>query len=143
MDTIEIWCGCHLLRSRLNTSRLTTRKGYDDEKIKNTFGAMSKTCTTLFAKFISPVSATKKFEIPDWIPILPLPNSQFESSPPSYKGITKVVRRIKATGSPCPLCQLSRIPFKRCPYLRDMKSLWVNTNFHYQRRISNYCYLCS
>ena len=77
------------------------------------------TCTNFFAKFFSPVNASKKFEIPDWIPTLPLQNSPFDLSPPSYKQISKVVRRIKASGSPCPLDQLSIIPFKRCPYLRS------------------------
>ena len=77
------------------------------------------TCTNFFAKFFSPVNAAKKFEIPDWIPTLPLPNSPLDLSPPSYKQITKVVRRIKASGSPCALDQLSIIPFKRCPYLRS------------------------
>ena len=77
------------------------------------------TCTNFFAKFFSPVNATKKFEILDWIPTLPIPNSPFDLSPPSYKQITKVVRRIKTSGSPCPLDQLSIIPFKWGPYLRS------------------------
>ena len=36
---------------------------------------------------------------------------------PSYKQITKI-RRMKVSGSPCPLANLSVIPFKRCLYLR-------------------------
>ena len=134
-DIVEIRFVSHLLRSRLTTSRPKTSEGYDDEKIKMNFWGYVKnifkksdtslpsfdglTCTNFFAKSFSPVNATKKFEIPDWIPTLPIPNSPFDLSPPSYKQITKVVRRIKTSGSPCPLDQLSIIPFKRCPYLRS------------------------
>ena len=134
-DIVEIRVVSHLLRSRLNTSRPKTSEGYDDEKIKMNFWGYVKTickksdtslpsfdglmCTNFFAKLFSPVNATKKFEILDWIPTLPIPNSPFDLSPPSYKQITKVVRRIKTSGSPCPLDQLSIIPFKWCPYLRS------------------------
>ena len=76
-------------------------------------------CTNVVATFFSHVNATKKFEIPDWIPTLPLPKSPSDLSPPSYKQISKVVRRIKTSGSPCPLDQISIIPFKWCPYLRS------------------------
>ena len=39
-------------------------------------------------------------------------------TPPTYQQITNVVRKMKSSGSPCPLDQLSIICFKRCPYLR-------------------------
>ena len=77
------------------------------------------TCTNVFARTFSSINPFKSFEIPSWIPPLPAPTVQCDLSPPSYKQITKVVRRIKASGSPCPLDQISIIPFKRCPYLRS------------------------
>ena len=39
--------------------------------------------------------------------------------PPSYKDICKIIKRMKASGSPCPLDQISVIPLKRCPFLRS------------------------
>ena len=43
----------------------------------------------------------------------------FHLSLPTYQQITKIVRRMKASSSPCPLDKISIIPFKRCPYLRS------------------------
>ena len=107
-DILEIRFVSHLLRSRLNTSRPTTSVGYDDEKIKMNFWGYAKsifkksatslpsfdglTCANFFDKFFTPANATKRFEIPAWIPNLPFPNSSFDFSPPLYKQITKVVR---------------------------------------------------
>ena len=77
------------------------------------------TCTSFFARTFNSINPFKSFEIPSWIPSLPAPTVLCDLSPPSYKQITKVVRRIKASGSPCPLHQISIITFKRCPYLRS------------------------
>ena len=134
-DIAEIRYVSHLLRNRLNKSRPANSDRNYDEKIRvNFWGYVKKifkksavklpsfdvsTCTDFFSKFFSSLNTTKNFQIPDWIPSLPLPTAPFDLSPPSYKQITKVVRRIKASGSTCPLDQLSIIPFKRCPYLRS------------------------
>ena len=40
-------------------------------------------------------------------------------SPPTYQEITWVIKRMKSSGSPCPLDQIPIICFKRCPYLRS------------------------
>ena len=37
----------------------------------------------------------------------------------TYQQITKIVRRMKASSSPCPLDKISSIPFNRFPYLRS------------------------
>ena len=134
-DIVEIRYVSHLLRSRLIKSRPANSDRNDDEKIRVNFWGYVKnifkksavkllsfdvsTCTDFFSKFFSSLNTTKNFQIPDWIPSLPLPISPFDLSPPSYKQIMKVVRRIKASVSPCPLDQLSIIPFKRCLYLRS------------------------
>ena len=60
----------------------------------------------------------KCFKIPSWIPSRPQSSVPYNMSPPTYQQITKVVRRMKASGSPCPLDNILIIPFKRCPYLR-------------------------
>ena len=75
-------------------------------------------CTTFYAKTFSFINPCKSFDMLDWIPSLPAPTVKFDLSP-SYKQITKIVRKIKASGSPCPLDQISNIPFKRCAYLRS------------------------
>ena len=76
-------------------------------------------CTTFFAKTFSSINPCKSFKMPDWIPSLSAPTVKFDLSPPSYKQITKVVRKIKASGSLCHLDQISVIPFKRCAFLRS------------------------
>ena len=40
-------------------------------------------------------------------------------SPPTYHEITRIIERMKSSGSPCPLDKISIICFKRCPYLRS------------------------
>ena len=76
------------------------------------------TCTTFFRDFFRAKQPSKSFKMPSWIPSLPQPTIPYNLSSPSYQQITKIVRRMKACGSPCPLDKLSVIPFKRCPYLR-------------------------
>ena len=77
------------------------------------------TCTKFFATFFRSISPLISFQIPDWIPSLAQPSIPYDVTPPSYHQITKVVRRIKASGSPYPLDKISIIPFKHCPYLRS------------------------
>ena len=57
--------------------------------------------------------------VPSWIPKLSDPVFQFDLDPPTYQQITNIIRKMKSSGSPCPLDQLSIICFKRCPYLRS------------------------
>ena len=58
------------------------------------------------------------FNIPSWIPSLQAPTVEFPGQPVTYKKICKIINRMKSSGSPCPIDQLSIICFKRCPYLR-------------------------
>ena len=46
------------------------------------------------------------------------PTIDFCREPPSYQEIAKIIRKMKASGSPCSLDQVSVICLKRCPYLR-------------------------
>ena len=77
------------------------------------------TCTHFFATCFRSIFPVKSFNIPDWIPSIAQPSIPYDVTPPSYNQITKVVRRIQASGSPCPLDKIYIIPFKRCPYLRS------------------------
>ena len=76
------------------------------------------TCTTFFGDFFRAKQPSKSFKIPCWSPSLPQPKIPYNLSSPFYQQITKIVRRMKASGSPCPLDKLSVISFKRCSYLR-------------------------
>ena len=56
---------------------------------------------------------------------------QYDLDPPTYQQITTIIRKMKASGSSCPLDQLSIISFKRCPYLRTyitelIRAVWLS-----------------
>ena len=134
-DPAEIKVVSNLLRCKLKKTKPILNEGQVDDKIKKNFWGFVKnlfnkstsslptfevsTCTNFFSNLFSAIDPFKLFKIPDWIPSLSAPTIPVDLSPPSYHQITKVVRRIKASGSPCPLDQISIIPFKRCPYLRS------------------------
>ncbi|CAB4016886.1 Hypothetical predicted protein, partial [Paramuricea clavata] len=75
-------------------------------------------CLSYFSKSLAKINPNKLFVIPSWIPKLSDPEVQFNLDPPTYQQITNVIRKMKSSGSPCPLDQLSIISFKHCPYLR-------------------------
>ena len=47
------------------------------------------------------------------------PSVEFDLFPPTYSKICKIVKRMKASGSPCHLDQIFIICFKRCSILRS------------------------
>ena len=65
------------------------------------------------------VNPTKVFNLPSWILTLSDPAIPFNLEPPTYQQLSNVIRKMEASGSPCPLDQLSIICFKRCPLLRS------------------------
>ena len=75
-------------------------------------------CFAYFSTSLAKINPNRLFDIPSWIPNLPDPEVQFNLDPPTYQQITNIIRKMKSSGSPCPLDQLSIICFKRCPYLR-------------------------
>ena len=76
-------------------------------------------CVEYFTKTLAAVHPNKLFHIPSWIPKLSDPTIQFDLEPPTYHQVTNTIRKMKASGSPCPLDQISIISFKRCPFLRS------------------------
>ena len=88
-------------------------------------------CYEYFNSVFKAVNPSKVFRIPSWMPTYSAaPSTPFDLTPPSYKQITKIVRKMKASGSPCPLDQISIICFKRWPYLRSfiteaIAKVWV------------------
>ena len=86
-------------------------------------------CLNYFKKTLCSINPNKLFHIPSWIPKLSDPIVNFDLQPPTYRQVTNIIRRMKASGSPCPLNQLSIICFKRCPFLRTyltevIRSVW-------------------
>ena len=84
-----------------------------------------------FSKTLAAVHPTKMFPFPSWIPQLLNPKMPFNLDPPTYQQVTSVIRKMKASGSPCPLDQLSIICFKRCPFLRThltelIRAVWLS-----------------
>jgi hypothetical protein len=69
-------------------------------------------CFSYFTKTLAAIHPNKLFTIPSWIPALSDPEVQFDLDPPSYQQVTNIIRRMKASGFPCPLDQLSIICFK-------------------------------
>ena len=128
-----------LLRSKLNNipgsaNNYTVSDNYD-RHIGRNFGILSRMysrkvsilpsfsrdhCTRFFLHLYREFIPHRTFTRPTWIPSLPGPSIPFSQSPPSYEKVTNVIRRMKSSGSPCPLDKISIICFKRCPYLRSL-----------------------
>lgn len=75
-------------------------------------------CYTFYKKSFWCFNRFKTYVIPSWIPRFNNPTVSFNSAKPTYGEVSKIVKRMKASGSPCPLDQISIITFKRCQYLR-------------------------
>ena len=74
-------------------------------------------CFSHFYQTFKPLCPRRFFLIPDWILRLPTPKIQFSTSPLTYREVTNTMRKMKTSGSPCPLNQISIIALKRSPYL--------------------------
>ena len=88
-------------------------------------------CFSYFKNILVKVNPCKLFKIPNWIPMLPEPITEFDLTPPTYQQVTNIIRKMKTSGSPCPLDQISVICFKRCPYLRTyltelIQAVWLS-----------------
>ena len=75
-------------------------------------------CVSYFNDTLNSINPNTLFHISSWIPKLSDPTVHFDLEPPTYRQVTNIIRRMKTSGSPCPLDQLSMICFKRCPFLR-------------------------
>ena len=79
-------------------------------------------CFDYFKSVFSERAKHRLFNIPSWLKPFVDPEIDFNLECPSYSEVTKIIRKMKSRGSPCPLDQISIIPFKRCPILRTQ--LW-------------------
>ncbi|ESN94377.1 hypothetical protein HELRODRAFT_164210 [Helobdella robusta] len=76
-------------------------------------------CKNYFHSILSDTHNNKQ-QLPNWIPKLSTPPTPCNTDPPSYNEISKIIRKYKSRSSPCPLDQISIIPFKKCPILRTI-----------------------
>ena len=88
-------------------------------------------CLSYFTNILAKINPNKVFNIPSWIPLLPDPTIEFNLDPPTYQQITDMIRKVKTSGSPCPLDQVSIICFKRYPFLRSyltelIRAVWLS-----------------
>ena len=59
------------------------------------------------------------------------PSKEFDLSPPSFREIASIIRKMKSSDSPCPFNQISIIVLKRCPIEKSWKigkvpTVWKN-----------------
>ena len=66
------------------------------KKILSTFNQI--VCTEYFRKTLQSINPTKRFTIPSWLPAFKTPTYQYDITPPTYQEITKIIRRMKASG---------------------------------------------
>ena len=146
-DTSEIKYVSHLLRSKITVKKSaenetdvtidhdskcrqnlwTYAKKFIEKKnrVLPKFGA--NICTEYFAKVLTCANPRKRFAMPDWIPRLTRPPTDFSDTPPTYETITRLIRRMKSAGSPCPLDHVPILCFKKCPYLRSYITALIGT----------------
>ena len=138
-DVATIRFVAKLLRSKVSSENTNCLKNkmnsidHDKEIKKNFWGHVKKfikkpnkilpnfnreICTNYFSKILRITRPLRGYVIPEWIPRFSRPTIDFCREPPSYQEIAKIIRKMKASGSPCPLDQVSVICLKRCPYLR-------------------------
>ena len=87
--------------------------GYVKKMFKKTTSSLPSfnlnQCYSYFTKTLSAFNASKTFSIPSWIPKFDSPQTPFKLDPPTYQEITNVIRKMKPSGSPCPLDQISNL----------------------------------
>ena len=134
-----------LLRSKISST--STEKNFDDNETDHNksfdsgFWSYSKkyidqaktvlpqfnasSCYVYYKKLFKCSDKSKQFERPTWMPEYERPTVQFNDSPPTYQEITKIIKKMKTSGSPCPLDQISVIVLKWIPYLRSYLTVLI------------------
>jgi len=86
-------------------------------------------CENYFSDLFSEKNSDKFFNKPDWMPDVCYPTNPMNHTEecPTYQDITKIIRSMKSSSSPCPLDGISVIIFKRCPILRTYLAKIIST----------------
>ena len=76
-----------------------------------------KTYSDYFIKSLKKNKQLRDFSPPSWMKSLDEPDSPFDKTPPSYREISKIIHKMKLSGSACLFDHVSVIALKRCPIL--------------------------
>ena len=71
------------------------------ENVKPSFD--ESTCYTFFKNRQRAKHVNKSFSSPVWMKKLNQPSKEFDLSPPSYREIASIIRKMKSSGSPMPI----------------------------------------
>ena len=148
-DIDEIRLVSRYLRNKLNKKTDNTNfsseaidhdKNFDRNYWKYAKKVLNKTTAILpsfnkevefLSRSFSALKPNKCFAIPSWVPKFANPKVPFNLILATYHQITNIIRKMKASGSPCPLHPISMICFKRYPYLRSyltdiIRNVWIS-----------------
>ena len=77
-----------------------------------------KRCYNHFRNTYKAKHRNKRFDFPSWMKLLHEPTSCFNQEPPKYQEIANIIKKMKASSSPCPFDQISVLVLKKCPIVR-------------------------
>ena len=63
---------------------------------------------------------SKVFNLPSWMKQLGEPIKEFNTKPPTYNKINKMIMKMKSSGSSCPIDQVSTLMLEKCPNLEQL-----------------------
>ena len=69
-------------------------------------------CYVYYKKVFKCSDKSEQFNRQAWMPEYERPTVRFNDSPLTYQEITKIIKKVKTSGSPCPLDQISVIALK-------------------------------
>ena len=75
-------------------------------------------CFDYFTRTLSSLNPTRLFNLRSWMPTLSDPVIPFNLEPPTYQQISNVIRKMKASGSPCQSFILKDVRFFAPIYLK-------------------------
>lgn len=138
-DMREIRFVSGVIRNRLrNPKRETTTVAKETEDIfqRNFWKACKKTftratspppmfslatCASYFSRILAQTGGLhKRFRTPSWVPPVALETKPFDNSPPTYQSVTRAIKRLRSSTSPCPLDQIPALVLKKCPIIRTV-----------------------
>ena len=96
-------------------SKVKTRLYESENQVLPVFD--EKTCSDYFIKSLKRNKNLRDFTPPSWMNSLDEPDFLFDITPPTYCEISKIVSKIKSSGSTFPFYHVSVIALKRCPIL--------------------------
>ena len=76
-------------------------------------------CFQYFRQSFKEKNLLRNFDFPEWMKQMDNPTKAFNTDVPTYKEVQKIIRKMKSSGSPCPLDHTSILMLKKCAYFMD------------------------